>query len=230
MKTCTKCGDTKPYSEFSKRKSSKDGHQPQCKFCCKKNLQNWVLNNKEKYKLSKDKWRTKNKTREKESMTKYVLKNLEKVKSYQAKWRLENAEKLKKDKATWRLRNAEKIKKGRAEKYLANADKMKEEKRKYYAENAESFKIRTHNRRAKISKSGEKLSQGLACRLFKLQKGKCACCKLPLGDDYHMDHIMPIAFGGENTDSNIQLLRAFCNKQKYAKHPIDFMQERGYLL
>lgn len=70
----------------------------------------------------------------------------------------------------------------------------------------------------------------IAERLFKLQRGKCACCKQPLGDDYHMDHIMPLSLGGSNTDDNIQLLRAKCNQQKSAKHPVDFMQQRGFLI
>lgn len=45
-----------------------------------------------------------------------------------------------------------------------------------------------------------------------------------------MDHIVPLALGGSNTDGNIQLLRATCNQQKHAKHPVVFMQERGFLL
>jgi len=28
----------------------------------------------------------------------------------------------------------------------------------------------------------------------------------------------------------MQLLNAICNLQKHAKHPVDFMQERGFLL
>lgn len=56
------------------------------------------------------------------------------------------------------------------------------------------------------------------------------CCGLPLGDNYHIDHIMPLALGGSNTDDNIQLLRQRCNNQKCAKHPVDFMQSRGFLL
>ena len=38
------------------------------------------------------------------------------------------------------------------------------------------------------------------------------------------------ALGGLNADSNMQLLRAECNLQKSAKHPVDFMQSRGFLL
>lgn len=73
-------------------------------------------------------------------------------------------------------------------------------------------------------------SKGLAERLFRLQRGKCACCKKPLGSDYHLDHIMPLALGGVNEDSNIQLLRAKCNMQKHTVHPVEFMQQRGFLL
>jgi 5-methylcytosine-specific restriction endonuclease McrA len=87
------------------------------------------------------------------------------------------------------------------------------------------------NRRARKNASAGKLSFNLAEKLFKLQHGKCACgCKKHLGKDYHLDHIMPLALGGANTDNNIQLLRKQCNWQKHAKHPIDFMQSRGFLL
>jgi len=35
-KTCTKCGETKPLTEFSKHKNSPDGHAWRCKECAKK--------------------------------------------------------------------------------------------------------------------------------------------------------------------------------------------------
>lgn len=88
----------------------------------------------------------------------------------------------------------------------------------------------TQNRRAKLKEIGGVLSKGLAKKLLTLQRGKCACCGLPLGDDYHMDHVMPLSLGGLNIDENVQLLRQRCNNQKSAKHPIDFMQSRGFLL
>ena len=67
-------------------------------------------------------------------------------------------------------------------------------------------------------------------KLLKLQKGKCPCCSLPLGDDFHLDHKMPLALGGDHVDDNMQLLKARCNMQKRASNPIDFMQSRGFLL
>ena len=96
--------------------------------------------------------------------------------------------------------------------------------------NPEARRIISQNRRARKLANGGKLSKGLSAKLFKLQKGKCPCCNQPLGDDYHMDHIMPLAKGGANEDLNIQLLRQQCNQQKSAKDPIEFMQSRGKLL
>ena len=86
------------------------------------------------------------------------------------------------------------------------------------------------NRRAKILGLGGKLSANIVKNLLFLQKGLCACCNKPLGKDYHLDHRMPLALGGSNEDSNMQLLLSRCNQQKGALHPIDFMRLRGFLI
>ena len=137
--------------------------------------------------------------------------------------------------------NKEKISVKKAEKYILNKDKA----RAYYFENKEKIKAkhakwcaensdlcRTHlqNRRARKRINGGVLSKGIVDKLFKLQKGKCPCCKEKLMDDYEIDHIIPIALGGMNVDINVQLLHMSCNRQKKAMHPIDFMQQRGFLL
>lgn len=60
---------------------------------------------------------------------------------------------------------------------------------------------------------------------------RCAVCKASIeGAAYHLDHIKPLARGGGNDPSNLQLLCPPCNLSKSAKDPIDFMQSRGYLL
>lgn len=143
------------------------------------------------------------------------LANPEKVRANLAKWRAENREKRKSSSAAWRA---------------ANPDKVKSWSSRYYAENKEAHILRNNIRRAREVENGGTLSRGLAERLYSMQRGKCACCGKPLGKDYHLDHIMPLALGGSNTDENMQLLRATCNRQKNAKHPVDFMQQRGFLL
>lgn len=111
-----------------------------------------------------------------------------------------------------------------------NPDKVKAYSREYAAKNLESRRIYEQNRNSKKRANVGNISKNLIEKLFKLQKGKCPCCKQPLGTDYHLDHIVPIALGGSHTDDNIQLLKSVCNLQKNAKHPVDFMQSRGFLI
>lgn len=157
--------------------------------------------------------------------------NRERVAEYQAEYRVANHEKIAACDAKRRTENGEKIAAANAKWRAANPGKAAASKARWKIANREKCRAYNHTRRASKRGAGGVLSPGLAAKLFNLQRGKCACgCKQPLGDDYHIDHRMPFALGGSNTDDNIQLLTATCNLQKQAKHPIDFMQQRGFLL
>ena len=163
---------------------------------------------------------------------------------YQA-YRLENRAKTKETNAAWHEKNRDKVRKRKAEAYAADPARFKERSAAWKAANPAKVRaidiawrkanpgaVVSHrqNRRARKLRSEGRLSAGLTDRLFEQQKGKCPCCAQPLGDAYHLDHIVPLALGGTNTDDNMQLLRPICNHQKHAKDPIDFMQSRGFLL
>ena len=209
-KTCTKCGETKPTTEFSKRAGRRDGLESSCKVCRCIAAAAYRASNPEKTKASTAKWRAANQ---------------EKVKETLANWRAANQERTKATSAAWRAANPEKVMTYRA------SENSKSATAAWRAANPKARRLHVHNYQARKRENGCRLSIGLADKLLKLQKGKCACgCKQPLGDNYHLDHIMPLALGGTNTDDNIQLLRSTCNQQKHAKHPIDFMQQRGFLL
>jgi 5-methylcytosine-specific restriction endonuclease McrA len=142
----------------------------------------------------------------------------------------------------WREANKDAIRARRSARHAANKDKInaltkawkeahKDWHRAYAAryrkENPERKRLSEHNRRARTK---GKLSADIFEKLFKLQKGKCACCGKKLGKDFHLDHIVPLSKGGLNVDSNVQLLTAFCNVSKKDKDPIEFMQKKGFLL
>lgn len=68
-------------------------------------------------------------------------------------------------------------------------------------------------------------------RIEKAQGCKCAVCRTDLKKSgKHIDHIIPLAKGGANIPSNVQLLCPTCNRSKGSKDPIDFMQSLGRLL
>ena len=147
-----------------------------------------------------------------------------------AKWREENHDKDMARKAEWAAKNRARATAINAAYRDKNPTKSAAYSAEWRAKNSDRARIQLQNKRAKKRENGGRLSSGLAEKLFVLQKGKCACCGLPLGDDFHLDHIVPSALGGPNSDKNIQLLRRKCNMSKGAKHPLTFMQAKGFLL
>lgn len=167
----------------------------------------------------------------------YRADNADKLADYHRKYYAANRERLMSASALRLEQNREQINQRERERYdkaeqwrTKNPERYRKKRDEYVAANAETRKIYALNRRARKLQSGGRLSPGLADRLLSLQRGLCPCCRQPLGTDFHMDHIIPLALGGANDDSNMQLLRAVCNLTKNAKHPIDFMQSRGFLL
>ncbi|MGP1677876.1 MAG: HNH endonuclease signature motif containing protein [Burkholderiales bacterium] len=149
-----------------------------------------------------------------------------------AKYRKENRDKdlarkraayMAANKETVRLRAAERNREKRAERRVVEA--------RWKAANNDKVRIYRQNRDRREKVDAGVLSVGLVRKLLLLQSSKCACCRVDLGKTkYHLDHVMPIALGGEHADSNMQILCATCNLSKSAKHPVEFMQQRGYLL
>lgn len=145
----------------------------------------------------------------------YAKANPEKRAAAYKKYEANNPEKVLASKAAWRANNPE---------------KAAEIGKNWRKKNPELLRVYQQNRRAREKECGGALSKDIAKKLFLLQRGLCACCGKPLGNKFHLDHIMPIILGGENSDKNIQLLRSSCNQKKHSKHPIDFMQSKGFLL
>lgn len=190
----------------------------------------WDIKNAEKRTVARAERTIRDKEKAQAAWVVWYGKNKKKVKDAADRRNLEFPGKKKEAFAKWYRENSEE-QRARARKYTAaNYKVVRERQSAYRKANPEKGRVHCQNRRARKLEAGGELSRGLAARLFNLQKGKCPCCKQPLGKDYHLDHKMPLALGGANTDDNMQLLRARCNMQKRAKHPVDFMQERGFLL
>lgn|SRR5574340_182965 len=200
MKSCSKCKLAKPTTEFSKNISSRDGLCSSCKSCRS---------------LAHAAWRAANPDKAKANMNKWVANNREKHNASTVAWRKDNPWKQKECSAKWRL---------------ANPERQKAATAAWCAANPEAKRVHDQNRRSRKLANGGRLSPGIADRLFKLQRGKCACCHASIEDGNHIDHVIPLALGGPNEDWNVQLLCQACNRSKGAKHPVEFMQSRGFLL
>lgn len=155
-------------------------------------------------------WNKGNVTRRKEINAKYISLNKQKHKEFRDK----NREILLEKKRKYNLINKEKINKANAE---------------YKKKNKPIINACNSSRRAVIRGAKGSFNRSDIDDLLIHQNGKCAYCFINM-QEYHIDHIMPVSLGGDNDKYNIQLLCPSCNLKKGAKHPNDYIYEKGNLL
>lgn len=237
VKPCTKCGETKPLGMFSKESRSKDGVRSKCKGCVSMDMKPYTAARK---------------SVKREYDTKYCEKNKEKIALRQAKYREDNKDKLEvcryknREKraasfARYSAKNADRLREYRLARYAQNPSKYIEianayrkanpEKRaQYRKDNKLKLTVHWHTRRARKVSAGGSYTDKEISDLMRKQKNRCPVCGVGISSKYHIDHVMPLALGGTNFINNIQLLCPPCNLSKGARHPMEFMRSRGFLL
>ena len=133
-------------------------------------------------------------------------------------------------KREYREKNKVKISEFRRKHYQQNKETGIQAATDWATANPDKRRVASSNRRARKRAAQGKYEFADVVSLLKSQHGKCAYCRLSINKEYHIDHIMPLSRNGGNDKYNIQLLCPTCNLQKRDKHPIDFMQQRGFLL
>ena len=197
-----------------------------CLFCHKqyhdknrelilKEMKKYRDSNSESLSLLWKNWYKKNSSKHKERNKEYRKNNLQTLKEKDSLYYIKNSKSVKYRARIWYYNNRERA--------VANAKKWSEsnrEKVRFYS------RVNSNNRRKAEGRHTKEDIDKLYC----LQKGKCANCKISVGKKYHVDHIMPIFLGGSNYSKNLQILCPKCNLKKSSKHPIDWAQENGRLL
>jgi len=90
-------------------------------------------------------------------------------------------------------------------------------------------RVMGQKRRTRIRKAEGNYTAEDIKNLLRRQHGNCAFCLLPLGDEYHIDHYLPLIQDGPNNIGNLRLLHPKCNLSKGAQHPIDHALNNGML-
>ena len=243
---------------FVKQKSGKFGLTATCKSCRIEKSKQWNALNKDKIRAadraryaknpqaklaSSAKWKSANPEKAKAAVQRWVAENRQHYDKRRKEYRLLNKAKIKSAYAAWYANNRDSEIANAAARRAENPDKDRANARAWYyanhaqgrlsrnlwvAANPDKKRAYSENRRARKLGSGSQLSSGIVKRLFSEQGGLCACCGKPL-TAYHLDHIVPLAIGGEHKDSNMQLLLPRCNMMKGAKHPDEYKKYRKSL-
>ena len=93
-KKCTKCGETKPHSEFRKASHHKDGLTSQCKSCCNAWIRDWYVRNKESRKITQAAWHAKNKVKRNKAVLAKYYENREKWQARNKAWAKAHPERM----------------------------------------------------------------------------------------------------------------------------------------
>jgi 5-methylcytosine-specific restriction endonuclease McrA len=189
------------------------------------------LANPEKYKAARAKSRERNRERNLKRGAAYRDAHREELARKSKEYADQRRELLRQKKREYNKRYKEILRVRRAKYRQENLELIRKRERESAPKYKAAKQASMQRYRARKQSAHGRLSKDIVPRLMALQKGKCACCRESLRKTgKHIDHVMPLSAGGHNTDDNVQLLCPACNCSKNARHPIDFMQSRGFLL
>lgn len=187
--------------------------------------------NREEYKEKQRQYRERNREKIKQQQYEYRQRHADEILARVAAWRESNKQKYIAYQKEYRQKNKVAISSRIATWRLVNADHERIRKRAWDQKNADKRRVNEIVRRKTKRANSGRPSSDIVARLLDLQKSTCPVCRCDLSvSGYHLDHVIPLALGGNHEDKNIQLLCKQCNLSKHAKHPIDFMQSKGFLL
>lgn len=237
LKRCSTCRVEKPTDCFSKKARMKDGLASQCRSCVAEWWQRYYAERREEQRERSKVYRKTRPRPDPAIHREYWARNREAI-AVRRKAKYESDERLRevnrRRAAAWALEHREEQQRKGREYYAANRDERKRKVREYEAANPEKVRwwsrIKTNQRRARLSGAGGKYTEEDVQRLYRLQKGRCANCRGSLKSGYHVDHRIPVARGGSNDPTNIELLCPNCNMRKSSKLPHEFAKEEGRLL
>lgn len=142
VKTCTKCGETKPVTGFytSKSRHGKIGLRADCKDCVKTASARWASENPERKAELVARYRVEHAGELKEYLTEWRNNNPDKVRASGMAWYESNKEKAAAYSAEWARKNPAKHKASQAKWYQNNKQKVMEAHEEWRRENPEKMR------------------------------------------------------------------------------------------
>lgn len=128
----------------------------------------------------------------------------------------------------WRLSNADRSRSNSLRYRRENADRLKLVVAAWHKNNPHKVRAANHRRRAAVKNAEGYFSPSDVRAMMLDQKGRCVYCKTDISANYHLDHIHPLAKGGSNWPSNLQLLCPPCNLSKNDLDEAEFLRRKGY--
>lgn len=212
-KTCTKCNEIKPLTEFYKRKSVPSGRMSACIPCERSR-------GKDHYEKNKDALTEKH--------IAYYQSNREKMAIKQKQYRETNKETISEYQKSFYQKNKEKVLERSRRRYTTKKEEVLKNQKNYRKDNPE--KLRSHSRRYRAAILNNGVQKYTEQEVLSTYGTACSVCTTEIDmtaprrtgrpgweNGLHIDHLIPISKGGPDTLENVRPTHAKCNLEKSAK-------------
>ncbi len=208
-KQCSDCGEVDPPAGFNKG-------QPRCRICHRARSRAWHWANRERSNAASAAYQAADPDRVRRVARDYYARNGTKVRASVKAYSLANPAKVAVGKAKWAAQNAALTARRHAARYYADVEQTRADNRARYAANPEIYKAHARKRKARLRGASVRETVYLKA-LYERDGGRCRICEKPCAYDVaSVDHIIPIAHGGDHSYQNTQLAHLFCNMSRGA--------------
>jgi len=251
-KTCSKCKETKPVGEFHKNRSRVDGYAHRCKLCVKQyqidnakaiakyNKQYQIDNakaiaeNKKQYRIDNAKaikqYRIDNAKAIAENKKQYRIDNAKAIAEYKKQYQIDNAKAIAENNKQYRIDNATAIAEYKKQYQIDNAKAIAEREKQYFKSPSgrKAGKAARQNRRARKKKAEGRITKIVIqqieeSNILKYGELTCVYCGVVVHNNYHLEHKIPLARGGDNTIENLTITCPTCNMRKHTRTDEEFL-------
>lgn len=197
-KTCSKCKQIKPLSEFARDKSGKNGLDYKCRACRKTAIDAWRSQHREHTRAYDKQWRKANPEKRKQQNKRYHASMSPQALANRLARRKRTALQNRLRSQRWRDANPDKV---RVHRQMGKIQRRAREAAARFVEyvNLDVLYIRD---RARCSLCGQHVKR----------------------PDASADHIIPLSKGGEHSYRNTALAHLHCNKRKKDGSPLQQMR------
>lgn len=228
-KTCSKCLEGKPLSEFHQDKRQRDGRVTRCRACVAAYKREHAARFRDQESARKRAWYEANRERVLEDQRQYREANREAVAASQAAWYQANRDRRAEYLREYHLANRERLVAASRAYYEAHKDEHRARDRAWKLANADKVRemARLHQQNRRALKMGAAIGEIDLDALWEEQRGICALCGHPIDRaipwpdrlSASVDHIVPLSKGGAHAQHNLQWTHLGENSAKGARLP-----------